>query len=82
MILYEMFPLDVVSFLGFLSEVPQYCSMSILEMSLVYVLFLSNCELHHVLLLSTCVSDCVLNGCLSFLLIFDHCSTKQLTLLP
>ena len=29
MILYEMFPLDVVSFLGFLSEVPQYCSMSI-----------------------------------------------------
>ena len=77
-----MFLLDVESFLGFLSQVPQYCSISNLETSLVYVLFLSHSELHHALQSNSSLIVCVLNGCLSLFLIFDHCSTKQLTLLP
>ena len=53
MIFCGMFPFDVESFLGYLSEMPQHCSMSNLETSFVYVLFISKCELHHVLLSSS-----------------------------
>ena len=64
MIFCGMFPFDVESFLGYLSEMPQHCSMSNLETSFVYVLFISKCELHHVLLSSSSLGDCVPSGCL------------------